>query len=175
MTTAITSIIVAARQILPIRRSRPILPIRRSRPTLLIRVVRVASAAHRRNGLNLNLRPRRPFCSRRRPSRSRTSQEIRAARSGRRTGQAAGLGSARPIRLDCLETGRFARETPAFPYWKSLDFLGFSRPKRDFSMGCAGFSAKKNLRAFSAASEARRDGSLRPKAFGPEESFMRQG
>ena len=32
-----------------------------------------------------------------------------------------------------------------WPYWISLDFLGFSRPNRDFSMGCAGFSAKKNF------------------------------
>jgi hypothetical protein len=33
-----------------------------------------------------------------------------------------------------------------FP-WISLDFLGFSRPNRDFSMGYAGFSAKKISRA----------------------------
>jgi hypothetical protein len=46
----------------------------------------------------------------------------------------------RPIRLDFLGPGRFAREIQIYGYWKSLDFLGFSRPNRDLSMGCAGFS-----------------------------------
>ena len=36
--------------------------------------------------------------------------------------------------------------------WISLDFLGFSRPNRDFSMGYTGFSRKNISRPFSAAS-----------------------
>ena len=32
--------------------------------------------------------------------------------------------------------------------WKSLDFLGFSRPNRDLSMGCVGFSRKIFREAF---------------------------
>jgi hypothetical protein len=32
------------------------------------------------------------------------------------------------------------RKTRLFDRWISLDFLGFSRPNRDFSMGYAGFS-----------------------------------
>jgi hypothetical protein len=39
----------------------------------------------------------------------------------------------------------FGRENPGFERWKSLDFLGFSRPNRAFSMGCAGFSLKGNF------------------------------
>ena len=35
---------------------------------------------------------------------------------------------------------RFATNTPDFEGWISLDFLGFSRPKRDLSMGYTGFS-----------------------------------
>jgi hypothetical protein len=39
--------------------------------------------------------------------------------------------------------------------WISLDFLGFSRPKRDFSMGYAGFSAEENFsRSFAAGAAA---------------------
>jgi len=44
------------------------------------------------------------------------------------------------IRLDFLGPGHFAREIQIYGYWKSLDFLGFSRPNRDLSMRCAGFS-----------------------------------
>jgi hypothetical protein len=36
--------------------------------------------------------------------------------------------------------GRLAVKTPIYDYWIFLDFLGFSRPNRDFSMGYAGFS-----------------------------------
>jgi hypothetical protein len=31
--------------------------------------------------------------------------------------------------------------------WVVLDFLGFSRPNRAFSMGCAGFSQEKKILA----------------------------
>jgi hypothetical protein len=36
-----------------------------------------------------------------------------------------------------LAPPRFAAKVPAHEPWIVLDFLGFSRPKRDFSMGCA--------------------------------------
>ena len=36
-----------------------------------------------------------------------------------------------------LAPSPFAAKTPILSYWISLDFLGFSRPKRDFSMGYA--------------------------------------
>jgi hypothetical protein len=42
--------------------------------------------------------------------------------------------------LGFLETGRLAAETPLFSYWIFLDFLGFSRPNRDLSMGYKRFS-----------------------------------
>jgi len=57
---------------------------------------------------------------------------------------------ARPVRralsasasdLAFLGSRRFAAKTPDFAYWILLDFLGFSRPNRDLSMGCAGISA----------------------------------
>jgi hypothetical protein len=38
-----------------------------------------------------------------------------------------------------LAPGRFAAKTPAHACWISLDFLGFSRPNRDFSMSYAVF------------------------------------
>jgi hypothetical protein len=44
--------------------------------------------------------------------------------------------------LGFLGLGPFSRENPGFEGWKGLDFLGFSRPNRAFSMGYAGFSLK---------------------------------
>jgi hypothetical protein len=41
-----------------------------------------------------------------------------------------------------LDRDRFAAKTTAKGCWISLDFLGFSRLKRDFSMGYADFSSK---------------------------------
>ncbi len=41
-----------------------------------------------------------------------------------------------------LDRQRFAAKITAKACWISLDFLGFSRPNRDFSMGYGGFSAK---------------------------------
>jgi hypothetical protein len=38
-------------------------------------------------------------------------------------------------------------KTLVYEGWKSLDFLGFSRPNRAFSMGYAGFSLKEISRA----------------------------
>jgi hypothetical protein len=45
----------------------------------------------------------------------------------------------------------FRSERPALVGWILLDFLGFSRPNRDFSMGYADFSRKNISRAFSVA------------------------
>src|SRR3984957_14162478 len=42
--------------------------------------------------------------------------------------------------LGFLGTSRFAAKTLGFGGWKSLDFLGFSRPNRDLSMGYTRFS-----------------------------------
>jgi hypothetical protein len=53
-----------------------------------------------------------------------------------------------------LARGRFAAKTPAYEPWISLDFLGFSRPDRDFSMGYADFSGKNFSPSFSAGTEA---------------------
>jgi hypothetical protein len=44
--------------------------------------------------------------------------------------------------LGFLARGLFAAKTPAHECWISLDFLGFSRQNRDFSMGYAAFSAE---------------------------------
>jgi hypothetical protein len=35
---------------------------------------------------------------------------------------------------------QLAAKALVYGHWKSLDFLGFSRPNQAFSMGCAGFS-----------------------------------
>jgi hypothetical protein len=37
-----------------------------------------------------------------------------------------------------LAVGHFAAKTPGFRGWICLDFLGFSRPNRDLSMGYTG-------------------------------------
>jgi hypothetical protein len=42
----------------------------------------------------------------------------------------------------------FRFEDPVFEPWISLDFLGFFRPNRDFSMGYAGFRGKNFSPAF---------------------------
>jgi hypothetical protein len=46
----------------------------------------------------------------------------------------------RPIGLGFLGPGHFNEKGPVYRYRISLDSLGFSRPKRDLSMGYAGFS-----------------------------------
>jgi hypothetical protein len=51
-----------------------------------------------------------------------------------------------------------AAKTPTFRYWISLDFLGISRPNRDLSMGCAGFSAQNFSCAFPGVRGAPRGG-----------------
>ena len=57
--------------------------------------------------------------------------------------------------LGFLGTSRFAAKTLGFGGWKSLDFLGFSRPNRALSMGYTGFSLEKISRALWAAGAAR--------------------
>jgi hypothetical protein len=47
-----------------------------------------------------------------------------------------------PVNLGCLGTGQFSAKTKDFRYWILLDFLGFSRLERDFSMGYTAFSGK---------------------------------
>ena len=46
-----------------------------------------------------------------------------------------GATSVRSIRLGFLGPSHFAANTPANECWIVLDFLGFSRQNRDFSMG----------------------------------------
>jgi hypothetical protein len=48
---------------------------------------------------------------------------------------------------------RFTVKTPDFGYWISLDFLGFSRPDRDLSMGYEDTSEKVFSAAFVVAKE----------------------
>ena len=48
----------------------------------------------------------------------------------------------RSISLDFLGVGPFCREGHPHEVWISLDFLGFSRPNRDFSMGYAAKSVE---------------------------------
>jgi hypothetical protein len=62
------------------------------------------------------------------------------------------------VRLGFLGAGRFAAGTLGNGYWILLDFLGFSRPNRDFSMGYAGFSREEFSRAFFADRESGANG-----------------
>jgi hypothetical protein len=57
--------------------------------------------------------------------------------------------------LGFLGLGLFGRGNPRLWGWKGLDFLGFSRPNRAFSMGYAGFSLKEISRAPFAAEPER--------------------
>jgi hypothetical protein len=52
------------------------------------------------------------------------------------------LGASGSVRLDFLGAWSFFSEDPDYVGWISLDFLGFSRQNRDFSMGYAGKSVK---------------------------------
>jgi hypothetical protein len=65
------------------------------------------------------------------------------------------LGRGRDIgavdRLGFLGSWLFRCENPDYESWISLDFLGFSRPNIDFSMGYVGFLAEENFsRSFAA-------------------------
>src|SRR3984957_8330703 len=52
-----------------------------------------------------------------------------------------------------LAPGHFAAKTPADECWIVLDFLGFSRPNLDFSMGYEAFSGKNFSLSSSAGAE----------------------
>src|ERR1700722_1627061 len=52
-----------------------------------------------------------------------------------------------------LAPGHFAAKTPADECWIVLDFLGFSRPNPDFSMGYEAFSGKNFSLSLSAGAE----------------------
>jgi hypothetical protein len=54
-----------------------------------------------------------------------------------------------------LARGLLAAKAPVFEGWKSLNFLGFSRPNLAFSMGYAGFSLKEISRALLQATAER--------------------
>jgi hypothetical protein len=56
-----------------------------------------------------------------------------------------------PVDLGFLGPRPFRSERPALVGWILLDFLGFSRPNLDFSMGYADFCRKNISRAFSVA------------------------
>jgi hypothetical protein len=60
-------------------------------------------------------------------------------------------GSVRLIGWIFLARRRFAAKVPAYGRWISLDFLGFSRPNRDLSMGYAAYSGKNFSPSFSLA------------------------
>jgi hypothetical protein len=57
--------------------------------------------------------------------------------------QMGGLSAAAETNLGFLATLQFRHETQTFSRWISLDFLGFSRPNRDLSMGYSGQTATK--------------------------------
>jgi hypothetical protein len=54
------------------------------------------------------------------------------------------------IHLGFLGSSPFRRKSPDLEHWIVLDFLGFSRPNRDFSTGYAGFSREDFSRALPA-------------------------
>ena len=57
-----------------------------------------------------------------------------------------------------LAAGHFAAKTPADACWIVLDFLGFSRPNLEFSMGYEAFSGKSFSLSLSAGAERRGTG-----------------
>jgi hypothetical protein len=65
-------------------------------------------------------------------------------------------GGATSVNLGFLAPGRLTAKTPIYRYWISLDFLGFSRPNRDLSMGLNAIFAERIFpRAFPLSFEAR--------------------
>jgi hypothetical protein len=65
---------------------------------------------------------------------------LRRSRFGSFSAEGATFG---PVaRLGFLGPSPIGRESPRLWAWKSLDFLGFSRPNQAFSMGCTGFSLR---------------------------------
>src|SRR5260370_20112929 len=70
-----------------------------------------------------------------------------------------------------LAPGCFSTKTPAFERWISLDFLGFSRPKRDLSMGYARFSLENFSQRLLAVRSARSGARARRHAEGRDFSW----
>ena len=68
--------------------------------------------------------------------RDRRTAEEGESQSGRRSGRVTGARRALPIWV-FLASGLFQAEGPVRPGCAILDWLGFSRPNRDFSTGCA--------------------------------------
>jgi hypothetical protein len=60
--------------------------------------------------------------------------------------------------LGFLVSGLFAAKTPVFRGWKSLDFLGFSRPNLYLSMGYAGKTENNFSWRFLPSRKRRRNG-----------------
>jgi hypothetical protein len=74
-------------------------------------------------------------------------RRVRPARPYWRHSLSAARRSLHSIRFDFLASPPFRCEDPDSEHWISLDFLGFSRPNRDFSMGYTGFSLEEISRA----------------------------
>ena len=72
----------------------------------------------------------------------RRDRPLRAGRATAGRGGEAVVGRHRSVWV-FLEPLHLAAKTPVYVGWNSLDFLGFSRPNRMISMGCAEFSAEK--------------------------------
>jgi hypothetical protein len=69
-----------------------------------------------------------------------------------------GRSAVRRSGLGFLGTSRFAAKTLGFGGCKSLDFLGFSRPNLDLSMGYTSFSAEDFSTALLSSRKRRRNG-----------------
>src|SRR6202044_3002777 len=91
---------------------------------------------------------RGPGGSRRKARRSANAR--RWASKSRACAERADALLVRSVRLGFLGVWPFGREGPAVGGWIPLDFLGFSRPNRDFSMGYTDFHGKNFLLPFSA-------------------------
>jgi hypothetical protein len=72
--------------------------------------------------------------------------------------------------LGFLGFARLAAETPVYERWIILDFLGFSRLNRAFSMGCAGSIGEAFLSTLLSVDEAQ-PGEARDLAGGKEDIF----
>src|ERR1700722_2394672 len=98
-------------------------------------------------------------CARERVSISIHSIKLTEQRAPSRSRRASNAHAGRPLRPErCvwvfLGAGLLTAKTLVYEGWKSLDFLGFSRPNRAFSMGYAGFSLKEISRALFALDRA---------------------
>ena len=75
--------------------------------------------------------------------------------------------------LDCLGALRpFTAKTPVSGYWISLDFLGFSRPKRRLINELRGINRAKVFRVASALASGQRSGRLRGRDHGEAQDLV---